>query len=179
MMLKDIGDFYEISTLGVIYAKERIVIDKLGRKRRKKRYKVMTRLDKDGYEIASIYIDGKQKHPRVHRLVATSFILNPGNKPHVNHKDGNKSNNVIGNLEWATQSENEQHAIKFLNKKQPKGAKSRLSTKMIVTFPDGHEEEVHGQNEAARILNLHQANIHKCLTGAAKSTKGYKFKKAS
>lgn len=58
----------------------------------------------------------------IHRLIAATFIPNPENKPFVNHKDGNKKNNHIFNLEWVTRQENEDHAVNI--GKKPKGEKN-------------------------------------------------------
>ncbi len=62
------------------------------------------------YYAYSLHIKNKRKICKVHRLVALAFIPNPDNKPQVNHKDGNKTNNHINNLEWVTHQENVQHA---------------------------------------------------------------------
>lgn len=70
----------------------------------------------EGYKSVGLYIGGKQKRFRVHRLVAIMFIPNPDNKPYVNHIDGDKSNNHANNLEWCTQKENVHHAIGTLKK---------------------------------------------------------------
>lgn len=66
--------------------------------------------DFDGYLSVSLHKDGKDKVFRVHRLVASAFIPNPDNKLEVNHKDLDKTNNHVDNLEWVTRSENEKHA---------------------------------------------------------------------
>ena len=61
----------------------------------------ITRPDKDGYETVALY-HGRQcvKTRKVHRLVAEAFIENPDNLPQINHKDENKMNNHVNNLEW-------------------------------------------------------------------------------
>ncbi|ALA07692.1 hypothetical protein BC01_108 [Bacillus phage BC01] len=66
-----------------------------------------------GYYQVSLSCNGKTKKYLVHRLVALAFIPNPDNKREVNHKDGNKLNNYIDNLEWNTSKENQQHAMKL------------------------------------------------------------------
>lgn len=64
-----------------------------------------------GYFKVELSKNGEGKGHFVHRLVAKAFIDNPENKPQVNHKDTDKQNNRIGNLEWATQLENVDHAF--------------------------------------------------------------------
>lgn len=69
------------------------------------------RLSKSGYLFVQLYVHKKPKMVKIHRLVATTFIRNPENKPQVNHKDGDKKNNNYTNLEWSTGSENIQHSF--------------------------------------------------------------------
>lgn len=71
---------------------------------------------KDGYLRCNIAQNGKFRLWLVHRLVAEAFIPNPDNKAEVNHIDGDKANNNVSNLEWATREENIQHAHKVLRK---------------------------------------------------------------
>lgn len=66
---------------------------------------------KNGYLVYSLHKDGVHIKILVHRLVAKTFIPNPENKPEVNHLDGNKENNHVSNLEWATPSENMKHSF--------------------------------------------------------------------
>lgn len=74
--------------------------------------RIFKRLDppvsSSGYKFVRI---GPKTYP-VQRVVAMAFIPNPENKPQVNHIDGNKTNNAVSNLEWVTNQENMQHAVK-------------------------------------------------------------------
>lgn len=69
-----------------------------------------TPIGKRGYPNFSYWTDGKLRLLTVHRCVAIAFLDNPNNKPQVNHIDGNKENNHVSNLEWATSKENIIHA---------------------------------------------------------------------
>lgn len=109
---KEIPNFsnYMVSNKGRVFAKERIV----GNRYRGiivKKSKLLSLSNCLGYLICRLVDDkGKVHFCRVHRLVALAFIPNPENKPHINHKDGVKNNNVLENLEWCTDLENSQHA---------------------------------------------------------------------
>ena len=98
-MWKKLGDNYIISDEGII---KNIVTDRI----------INPWLNNNGYRYVTLNLEGTRKNYRVHRLVAEKFIPNPNNLPQVNHKDGNKQNNKIDNLEWCDSSYNVQHAIK-------------------------------------------------------------------
>jgi len=68
-----------------------------------------------GYVMVQLFHNNKPKTFQVHRLVAQAFLFNPYNKPEVNHKNGVKTDNTIGNLEWCTRSENLKHAADVLD----------------------------------------------------------------
>ena len=57
------------------------------------------KIDKYGYKCIGFYLSGCKKYKTIHRVVAENYIPNPENKPQVNHKDGNKLNNHVSNLE--------------------------------------------------------------------------------
>lgn len=71
--------------------------------------------NKRGY----LYARTTNKNHQIHRLVAKAFIPNPDKKPQVNHKDSDRHNNSVENLEWVTHKENIQHGIKHGNIKKP------------------------------------------------------------
>lgn len=109
--LKGYEDIYMISNYGTIKSTDRYVKNKNGY--RKIYGKILkARVDKYGYLRIGLMKNKKQKHYLVHRLVAETFIPNPDKFPIINHKDGNKLNNHISNLEWCNQSYNIIHAYK-------------------------------------------------------------------
>lgn len=68
---------------------------------------------KDNYWIVTVKtVDGKYVKRSMHRLLMQTFVPNPNDKAHINHIDGDKSNNELSNLEWATPKENSEHAVR-------------------------------------------------------------------
>lgn len=76
------------------------------------------KLLQNGYKLITL---SKKKTYSIHRLVAETFLENPENKLEVNHKDSNRANNSVDNLEWVTKSENIQHSYSYGSKKAPEG----------------------------------------------------------
>lgn len=83
-----------------------------------------------GYKQVFICVKNKHYMRYVHRLVAECYIPNPNNLPEVNHKDGNKANNAVDNLEWCTRKENLNHAIRT-GLKPPNSEKQRMASSII------------------------------------------------
>ena len=105
---------YEVSSFGRIRSLDRIT-SYISRTQEGKEYttththkgKLMKQHNNHfGYKVIALRKDGKYRTYMVHRLVADAFLFNPNNYPVVNHKDENKQNNCVDNLEWCTQQYN-------------------------------------------------------------------------
>ena len=94
---------YEVSNLGRVKSLQKLSIDG---KRLPEKILSTYNVGSEGYAGVKLYKDGKKKSFRVHRLVAEAFLDNKDNLPMVNHKDENKVNNNISNLEWCDNSYN-------------------------------------------------------------------------
>lgn len=120
---------------------------------------------------------------KVHRLVAKAFIPNPENKPQVNHKDGDKNNNHISNLEWVTNGENQKHANALGLRKTPKGKENyqydsdHKNCRAVRKLTLGGEEVAiyNSLAMAGRSLNKGYTSISKCCHGKIDTAYGYKW----
>lgn len=98
---KNYGEFYKISSQGRLFGVKTGKIRKI-------------HINKKGYCLVGVSFGSRSDKTtwKIHQLVAEAFIPNPNNYPIPNHKDGNKLNNFVDNLEWCTYKYNTQHAIK-------------------------------------------------------------------
>lgn len=104
--------YYQVSSLGLVRSVDRYVKHSHSSFQFVKGRILKPGLTKDGYETVQLSKLGLISLRQVHRLVAFAFCLKPEGCSVVNHKDGNKRNNTLSNLEWCTHSDNEAHAVK-------------------------------------------------------------------
>ena len=111
---------------------------------------------------------GIKKYFCIHKLVGMAFIENPLNYPMVNHKDANKYNNHVDNLEWLDYAGNSQHAVKIGKIKTKKIIQYDLNNNIIKIWMSC--------TEASKSLDISRISIWYVLKGKAKSTGGFKWK---
>ena len=122
-----------------------------------------------GYFIVGLYNKvSKYKRFMVHRLVALAFIPNPYNLPEVNHKDENKTNNMVGNLEWCSKSYNINYGTR-----NERTAKANWKPIRQFTKDGLFIKEYPSLKEAARQTGFYQSAISQCCKGIRKSA--YKY----
>ena len=141
-------------------------ISNLGRLKNEETGKILSQHeDKCGYLFHSYFdFDGKQHSGRINRLVALAFIPNPENKPTVNHIDGDKKNNVVTNLEWATLSEQQNHAYRLGLKKPMNGVNSpvhKLTKEQVLWIREHYKchDKEYGMIPLAKKFGVSEATI--------------------
>ncbi len=152
----------------IIPKNENYEISNLAQIRNKKTKKIRKKkITTDGYEVICLYLqNGRRKTHQVHRLVALTFILNPNNFPQVNHKDRNKANNRVENLEWVNGSMNMKHCIKTGAKRHKRAVRQcDLEGKFIKEFDS--------LIEGAKSVGCTPANISACINGKQNTAAGF------
>jgi len=120
-----------------------------------------TPLSHKGYCGIRLHKDGVGRSYIVHRLIAQAFIPNPYNLPQVNHKDGNKTNNHVNNLEWVDQSGNMKHAYSNGLKVAPSGIKNgRAKLTEVQVINIRHCKGAATHRELANIFGVSKYLIH-------------------
>ena len=129
-----------------------------------------------GYLLVNLYKNGERKTYRVHRLVAKTFTPNPHNLPEVNHKDENKENNSVQNLEWCDSKYNNNYGTR--NQRSAKARMNNNLSKPILQFTNDGEfvREWKSTVDVQRNLGYAHQNISSCCTGKIKSSYGYIWK---
>lgn len=175
---------YEVSNLGRVRSVSRIVHTKRGNDEYDYHVKgkvVEPQERRHGYLAVFLYgkesKNGRFTQKSVHRLVAEAFIPNPNGYSEVNHRDENKQNNVLENLEWCDHKQNCHHgtAIKRRVAKQVNGKKSKpvdqldMNGRYIKTFPSMQEASRNGYAAA---------NVYRAIHGQYSHAYGYKWRYA-
>lgn len=135
-------------------------------------------IGKVGYPIVYLCRGHKAKTVKVHRILAMAFIPNPDNKPQVNHKDGDKLNYSLTNLEWVTGKENIIHAHKIgltIHKRGHEALDTKLNTSQRDEIAKLYACQNISQVELAKMFNVSQSLIsialkefmRRCISGLA------------
>lgn len=132
-----------------------------------------------GYRQVVLCKNGKMKSQKIHRLVACAFLPNKDDTLVVNHKDGNKENNHVENLEWCTRQENVIHSFKMGLSKVRYGKENKKSIPIYQYTLDGKFiKEWSNSREVTRETKMDYRNINSCCRGKIKTAYGFIWKYA-
>lgn len=184
--IKDYEGLYQINNKGEVKALEKTIWNGQGYLYFPEKIRKLNP-DKDGYLNITLSNKGKVKTFKIHRLVAEAFIPNPNNLPEVNHKDGDKTNNNVDNLEWCTRKENQKHAFRIglINQN---GERNHMYGKLGADNPNSIPiyqlnkntgdiiREYDSLASAGRDLGVNTGKICLVCQGKRNSAYGYKWK---
>lgn len=143
---------------------DRYEVNQKGEVRYKKRKRILTPLiNPGGYAYVSFNMNGERRRFAIHRIVANAFIPNPNNYSEVNHKNYDRLNNNVENLEWISSSQNKQHA--YLKKEN-----HDCRGKVVMQFDKSGVliKKFSTVRETAKSLNCTIGAISNCCSGRLK-----------
>ena len=156
----EVSSFGRVRTLDKVTSSERVTRFIKG--------KILKQSDNGkGYLKVNIWNGGNQIVRTVHQLVAQTFISNPDNLPQVNHKDCDRTNNHVENLEWCDNSYNVQYRDKYGKKQSKPLLAINLATLEVSQFKSQHE--------SSRVLGFNRSNISAVINGIQKTVHGFWF----
>ena len=148
-------------------------VSNLGNVRNARGHVLKSARQTNGYLFVTLYKCKKGHHSLVHRLVASSFIKNENGHAEVNHKNENKEDNTVFNLEWCDHKYNMNYGDGHLRSSKKQGRKVRQLTL------DGEEVKTYDSvREAARAMNRSHKDIYNVCNGCRKSSCGFRWEYA-
>lgn len=156
--VKGFEEYYLVSDVGQIWSIRRQRVLK-------------PKIDRYGYEVVALSVNGCSYYRTVHRLVAQAFVPNPHNLPTVNHINEVKTDNRAVNLEWLSVADNDNYGTR--NEKMA-NTKCRLPVEQV--FSDGSTIKYKGVKDAFRKTGINRGCIAQCCKNLRKTAGGYRWR---
>lgn len=155
-LIEGFEERYTVNTNGEVFS--------LSYRNSRKKKRMCEQLNMYGYSIVQLTNKNGRRPYKVHRLVAKTFIPNPKNKPTVNHINGNKEDNRVENLEWATIAENQKHAYRtgIKNTSGENNGNSKYTKHQIRKLKTMHKEG-YSYSEISRACNISKKYVQQII----------------
>ena len=167
---------YLVSSKGRVWSMNRVVVAANGREHTAGGFYLKPHLTAQGYVKISLQVStGNAKLFFMHRLVAQAFLENPENKPQVNHKNGDKLDNGVANLEWSTSKENITHSFAMGLNTGRAGSDHPTYKGDIIVSKNGKDVAVLRGNKDMKAKGFCPQMVSRCVLGLSKTHKGLTF----
>jgi len=168
--IKGYEGYYQVSNQSTVKSLDRYANWKYNQKQSIKGKILSINQYPNGYSYVSFSVNGKRRTQLLHRLVAQAFILNIENKPEVNHKDEDITNNKINNLEWMTSKENANYGTRNMKVAEKNGIH------VVQLSKDLELIKIHSSiANASREIGITDSPIVRVCKGTQKTAKGFKW----